>query len=368
MLDYAKIAIFAGISNHDRVKRIYIYLTFIILLCLCGRMSAKAQVAYRSDMDTDLSAFFRSSTPGFSSPLDDYTQYTPAAVMVGLKAFGYEGRSSWGRMIVSDAFSFGGMFVAVKGLKYIVGRERPDGSDFHSFPSGHSAVAFMSATMLHKEYGWRSPWFSIGGYSVAALTGVSRLAKNEHWMSDVVTGAALGIGSVHLGYFLTDLIFKDKGLYDGYVKPEFAYDGSRKHYVAELLFGRRFVFGDTVKGSLIGLSADIPVVAGAGVTARATGGSLTRSYEDTDEIYTFMAGGYWNLPFAKILEFQAKAMAGGAVLPEGTGFGCSAGLGLSLIVDNNFKIKAFADYETAGRKSAPWLNSVIIGYSASWFW
>lgn len=349
------------------MKKLYIYL-IVALLCFCGQASADAQVAYKSNMDTDLSAFFRSATPGFNSPLDDYTQYSPAAVMIGLKAFGYEGRSSWGRMLVSDAFSFGGMFVTVKGLKYIVGRERPDGSDFHSFPSGHSAVAFMSATMLHKEYGWRSPWFSIGGYTVAALTGVSRLARNEHWMSDVVTGAAIGIGAVHLGYFLTDLIFKDRGLSDGYVKPEFSYDGTQKHYVAELLFGRRFVFGDSVKGSLVGVSTDIPVIPGTGVTARATGGSLTRSFDDTDEIYTFMAGGYWNLPLAKILEFQAKAMVGGAVLPEGVGAGFSAGVGLSLIIEDNFKIKAFADYETASRKSAGWLNSAIIGYSASWFW
>ena len=74
------------------MKKLYIYL-IVALLCFCGQASADAQVAYKSNMDTDLSAFFRSATPGFNSPLDDYTQYSPAAVMIGLKAFGYEGRS-----------------------------------------------------------------------------------------------------------------------------------------------------------------------------------------------------------------------------------------------------------------------------------
>ena len=106
-------------------------------------------------------------------------------------------------MFVSDVFSVGAMAVTVNGLKYTIKRMRPDGSRRNSFPSGHTATAFMTATMLHKEYGWRSPWFSIGGYTAAAVTGVSRLLNNRHWMTDIAAGAAIGIGSVHLGYFIT---------------------------------------------------------------------------------------------------------------------------------------------------------------------
>ena len=43
--------------------------------------------------------------PRFHRTLDNYTQFAPAAVMVGLKAAGVPSRSSWGRMLVSDAFS-----------------------------------------------------------------------------------------------------------------------------------------------------------------------------------------------------------------------------------------------------------------------
>ncbi len=68
--------------------------------------------------------------------IDDYLQYSPFAVMVGLKALGVESRSSWGRMVVSDAFSAVLMAGIVGILKYTTNVIRPDGSDNKSFPSG----------------------------------------------------------------------------------------------------------------------------------------------------------------------------------------------------------------------------------------
>ena len=148
----------------------------------------------------------------FHRGFDDYLQYVPAAAMIGLKACGVQGRSSWGRMLVSDAFSAGLMAIAVNSLKYSCRVMRPDGSTRNSFPSGHTATAFMMATMLHKEYGRRSPWYSIGGYTLATATGVGRMLNNRHWMSDVMVGAGIGILATELGYWLADGIFKDRGL------------------------------------------------------------------------------------------------------------------------------------------------------------
>ena len=47
----------------------------------------------------------------------------------------------------------------------------------------------MTATMMSKEYGGRSPWYSVGAYSVATVTGLMRMANNKHWLSDVLAGA-----------------------------------------------------------------------------------------------------------------------------------------------------------------------------------
>lgn len=98
----------------------------------------------------------------------------------------------------------------VNALKYTTKETRPDNSSNNSFPSGHTATAFMCATILHKEYGMISPWFSIGGYTFAGLTGITRQLNNRHWIGDVLVGAGIGMISTDLGYFLSDLIFKRK--------------------------------------------------------------------------------------------------------------------------------------------------------------
>lgn len=165
----------------------------------------------------------------FHQTYDDYLQYAPACLMVGLKACGVKSRISWGRMVTSDAFSVALVSIAVNSLKSSCRVMRPDGSSRNSFPSGHTATAFMTATMLHKEYGYRSPWYSIGGYTAATATGVTRQLNNRHWMSDVMVGAGIGILATELGYFLSDLIFKNRGLnvyemtavYDRYRHPSF---------------------------------------------------------------------------------------------------------------------------------------------------
>lgn len=144
----------------------------------------------------------------FKYKYDDYVQYLPMVAMFGMKIGGVEGRSSWAEMLTADVISAATMAGIVNGLKYTVKRMRPDNSKRNSFPSGHTATAFMSATMLYKEYGELSPWVGIGSYGCASLVAVGRMLNNRHWMSDVLFGAGVGIFSTELGYYLSDLIFK----------------------------------------------------------------------------------------------------------------------------------------------------------------
>ena len=149
----------------------------------------------------------------FKTGIDDYTQFFGPALTVGLKLGGYEGRSDWPRLLASAAMSYGLMAVLVNGIKYTAKEMRPDGSSANSWPSGHTATSFVGATLLHKEYGLtRSPWFSVAGYGVATATGVMRVLNNRHWVSDVMSGAGIGILSTELGYAFGDLLFKGKGL------------------------------------------------------------------------------------------------------------------------------------------------------------
>ncbi len=149
----------------------------------------------------------------FKTGIDDYTQFFGPAMTVGLKLGGYEGRSDWPRLLASAGLSYAIMAGFVNGIKYTAKEMRPDGSTANSWPSGHTATSFVGATILHKEYGLtRSPWFSVAGYGVAAATGVMRVLNNRHWVSDVMSGAGIGIMSTELGYAIGDLLFKGKGL------------------------------------------------------------------------------------------------------------------------------------------------------------
>jgi len=89
-------------------------------------------------------------------------------------------------------------------VKCAVQRSRPDPADsktfwqdgtfswkHDSFPSGHSVVAWSTATTLAEQYQELSwvPWLA---YSTAALTSYARLHDNKHWASDVFAGAVIG--------------------------------------------------------------------------------------------------------------------------------------------------------------------------------
>ena len=149
----------------------------------------------------------------FKTGIDDYTQFFGPVMTVGLKLGGYEGRSDWGRLLASAGMSYAIMAGFVNGIKYTAKEMRPDGSSANSWPSGHTATSFVGATILHKEYGLtRSPWFSIAGYGVATATGIMRVLNNRHWISDVMSGAGIGIMSTELGYALSDILFKGNGL------------------------------------------------------------------------------------------------------------------------------------------------------------
>ena len=143
---------------------------------------------------------------------ETYIQYLPLAATLGLKAFGVESRSSWARMAVSGAAGGAIMLAATQSMKHLISTGRPDNSDDHSFPSGHTATAFVTATILHREYGHLHPLVSIGGYATAAATGILRIRKNRHWASDVAAGAGIGILATELGYCITDALFRNKGL------------------------------------------------------------------------------------------------------------------------------------------------------------
>ena len=86
-------------------------------------------------------------------------------------------------------------------VKYAVNKTRPDGGP-HSFPSGHTANAFLGAHLAYKEFKDSSPVLAYSGYLLATFVGCTRITNNRHWAADVVAGAGFGILSVELSYLI----------------------------------------------------------------------------------------------------------------------------------------------------------------------
>lgn len=88
--------------------------------------------------------------------------------------------------------------LAVTGAgKVLINKQRPlEGGDY-AFPSGHTSVAFQSASYFHRRYGFK---YSIPAYVLAGFTAYSRYNAARHDGWDILGGAIVGIGST---YFFT---------------------------------------------------------------------------------------------------------------------------------------------------------------------
>jgi membrane-associated phospholipid phosphatase len=139
--------------------------------------------------------------PGIHTSADNYIQYVPLVTIFGLKAAGVESRSDFANQVAITAKAELLMGVIVHGMKTWIPSDRPYFDGRNSMPSGHTAQAFVTATILDMEYRDTSPWIGVGGYAVATTTAVGRMVNNKHWISDVLIGAGIGIFSAKAVYF-----------------------------------------------------------------------------------------------------------------------------------------------------------------------
>lgn len=298
---------------------------------------------------------------------DDLLQYSPAVVMLGMKACGVDGRSSWGRMLASDAFAVALMASVVNTTKHTVAEWRPDGSNRRSFPSGHTATAFMCATMLHKEYGHISPWISIGGYALATTTGVSRILNNKHWIADVMAGAGIGILSTEIGYFLADLIFRENGLHK-YELPERHGRWHKPSYLGLSLgyniSGSKFHTPYGVLTTKLGISAGIEgayyfnpfIGVGGRVSFAHMPLEMNRDALPHDmQMNSTCAGLFLSYPFSSWVQLSAKVLGGfnhftGTSVADGFAIGgnntgiFSTGVSVVVLSSRAFNLRFFCDY------------------------
>ncbi len=127
---------------------------------------------------------------GMTTAGDIVTYGLPVTAM-SIAAYFKDGEGAW-QVTKSGLIT---MSTAVA-LKYSVRSRRPNG-DPYSFPSGHTAISFVSAEFLRKRYGWQ---YGLPAYVAASFVGYTRVRANEHYLVDVGAGAAIAFVST---YFMT---------------------------------------------------------------------------------------------------------------------------------------------------------------------
>lgn len=127
---------------------------------------------------------------------DDYVQYVPVVGAFALGLTGVKARHTLGERTLILATSYATLAVLTNVPKFLVDEKRPEFAGHNSFPSGHTATAFMGAELMRIEYGG---WYGIGAYAVATGIGFLRMYNGRHWLSDVVAGAGVGILSARVG-------------------------------------------------------------------------------------------------------------------------------------------------------------------------
>jgi membrane-associated phospholipid phosphatase len=162
-----------------------------------GLSTIKGNGIYSSyDAQRDLQRNF----PNFQTSIDDALLIAPYVELALVNLLNVKSNHDFlntALVIVKAEAIFG---ITVFGIKQVSNLERPNKENFESMPSGHTAQAFLAASIVHSELRHRSVWYGVGAYTIATSVGAFRMLNNKHWQSDVFVGAGIGMLSSHLAY------------------------------------------------------------------------------------------------------------------------------------------------------------------------
>lgn len=153
-------------------------------------------------LDERIFGSIAANRPGFGTNADAVLQWVPGGSVYLLDAFRVRTAHTFRQHLAVD---LGSMLVA-GGAGFIMRRISRGIPAFNTrpgtqFPSGHTTNAFRGAEILHQELKARHPVWSYSGYLLATAVGLMRMYNREHFLSEVVAGAGLGILSTRLTYW-----------------------------------------------------------------------------------------------------------------------------------------------------------------------
>lgn len=157
-------------------------------------------------LDNEINNKIHQNYPNFHTGAADYLMWTPSASVYVLDAFKVKTEHNFREHLILDA----GSIIVAGGIGYgmrIISKNiKAYNSSDTKFPSGHTANAFRGAEILHQELKRTNKLFSYSGYLVATGVGLLRIFDKDHLLSEVITGAGLGIISTKLTYWVFDKV------------------------------------------------------------------------------------------------------------------------------------------------------------------
>ncbi|WP_188930015.1 phosphatase PAP2 family protein [Puia dinghuensis] len=183
-------------------KQPFPYQSFILPAAMIAYGATAVHNGTLQKVNADVKEQIWQDNPHSLFHLDNYLQFAPTLSVYALNAAGIHGAHNFKDrtiiLVMANIIANGSVFT-VKSWSH---EQRPNGSDYLSFPSGHTAEAFVGAEFMRMEYKDVSPWYGVAGYAMATATGLLRVYNDAHWFSDVVAGAGFGIASTRLAYWL----------------------------------------------------------------------------------------------------------------------------------------------------------------------
>ena len=154
-------------------------------------------------LDKKMGHVSQSNHTHFPEIVDQIFKWTPLASILLLNATGAKTKNDFQGHLLLTTTAEALMNSVLEPLKSNVDRIRPNHSpNPNSFPSKHTATAFLGAEILRHELKNTNPILGYSGFAIAAATGALRIYNNKHWLSDVIVGAILGIASAKATYWI----------------------------------------------------------------------------------------------------------------------------------------------------------------------
>ena len=166
------------------------------VLMTYGAITAQGDAGINHDARTFVQKQFRP----VNTMIDNTVIFLPYLELGAVALAGVQSRNDRINTLLIIAKGEAIMLASTFAVKYLAHETRPNGADNLSFPSGHTAQAFLAASIVHTEFRDKSQWYGVGAYTIATSVAALRMINDKHWQSDVVAGAGFGILSAHLAY------------------------------------------------------------------------------------------------------------------------------------------------------------------------